>query len=520
MWKRYSVSSEVPLIKKYLAFSLLVHTQHQQPTNTITFESSINLLDHSCVQLVLENVVIETENLYLTERERSIAMSAIPSVALNLDEMLELNPSASATDVELSIAQKAVVDNVEKEKCVVSQYKTTTEQKDKFEKLLQESKATRIPVEWVIDIADEANGWFYGTAYHYNDVTNMLHVMVPDKENPSFDGEIPLDHRTVHLLECVDGKSEALFNKIVRDSVTKIRWDLEWFEEGAGTEKQFDEAEQNPGDTDSPKGRWVKSIARYYIQIANQLLVEDEDFGQDARGFVMLTADVNVRLHLCQKAKGIDNFIRLITENLVQSIPSALENSKKIAGGSSGRNDTGDGGRSNKQDSSGGLAGMTPARKLMEMSRGMRECLSDILDDRERLLAEQEKIARTFTSFALNGDMDAGLRLMLHAEQINYLSQEGDAGSGGGSTTQSKKTTKVIEQERIRDAMDTAADDAWYLAQKIEKHSTKIAKASGSTSASPSKESDVEQMRRKNQQMQRDIETRDLELKHLRDQLR
>jgi hypothetical protein len=372
----------------------------------------------------------------------------------------------------------------------------------------------------VIDIADEANGWFYGTAYHYNDKTNMLHVMVPDKLNPSFDGEIPLDHRTVHLVECVDGKSEALFNKIIRDSVTKIRWDLEWFEEGVGAEKQ------TPDLSDSPEGRWVKSIARYYIQIANQLLVEDEDFGQDARGFVMLTADVNVRLHLCQKGKGIDDFVRLISENLVQSIPSALENSKKIAGvGSSSRDARAEPGR---QDSSTGVAGMTPARKLMEMSRGLRECLSDILDDRERLLAEQEKIARTFTSFALNGDLEAGLRLMVHADQITCLSRDeggaGDTGSGSGAT-KTKKTAKIIEQERIREAMDTAADDAWYLAQKIEKHSTKIAKsgtgaAGGSSASSPSKSSDSDYLRKKNAQMQRDIEKRDEELKYLKEILK
>jgi len=40
------------------------------------------------------------------------------------------------------------------------------------------------------DIADESNGWFYGTAYHFDDTTNMVHVMVPDKHNPSFDGHV------------------------------------------------------------------------------------------------------------------------------------------------------------------------------------------------------------------------------------------------------------------------------------------------------------------------------------------
>jgi len=79
-------------------------------------------------------------------------------------------------------------------------------------------------VEWVIDIADESSGWFYGTAYHFDDTTRMIHVMVPDKHNPTFDGHVLLDYRTVHLIECVDGKTDALFNKIVRESIIKIRW--------------------------------------------------------------------------------------------------------------------------------------------------------------------------------------------------------------------------------------------------------------------------------------------------------
>ena len=116
-------------------------------------------------------------------------------------------------------------------KCVVSQYRTTAKQKSAFEDLIVSCKRSHIPIEWVIDIADESNGWFYGTAYHYDDTTRMLHVMVPDKNNPSFDGQVILDYRTVHLIECVDGKSDALFNKMIRDSIVKIKWELEWFEE-------------------------------------------------------------------------------------------------------------------------------------------------------------------------------------------------------------------------------------------------------------------------------------------------
>jgi hypothetical protein len=45
--------------------------------------------------------------------------------------------------------------------------------------------------------------------------------------------------------------------------------------------------------------------------------VEDKDSGQDARGFVILTADLNLKLITCHKSKGIDDFNRLINEGIV-----------------------------------------------------------------------------------------------------------------------------------------------------------------------------------------------------------
>lgn len=57
---------------------------------------------------------------------------------------------------------------------------TSKEQVDKFCALLQTAEsragtrspsspfpALQIPVEWIIDICDEQNGWFIGTAYAY-----------------------------------------------------------------------------------------------------------------------------------------------------------------------------------------------------------------------------------------------------------------------------------------------------------------------------------------------------------------
>lgn len=187
-----------------------------------------------------------------------------------------------------NLVQQACQEGVEDEKCVVAQYRTTIEQRKLFTKHLSSSTRDRIPIEWVIDIADETNGWFYGTAYDYNDVTQMLHVMVPDKQNPSFDGSVLLDYRTVHLIECVDGKTDALFNKIVRDSVVRVRWEVDWFEEDSSAD----------GTSAEQGGQWLQSYARYYLRIANQVLVEDDDSEQNSnasKGFVMLTADTKDR---------------------------------------------------------------------------------------------------------------------------------------------------------------------------------------------------------------------------------
>lgn len=111
-----------------------------------------------------------------------------------------------------SIIDEAIQDGVEEEKCVPPQLRTTIAHKQAMAQLLQNCTRDAVPLEWVIDIADESNGWFPATAYHYNDITQRLHVMVPDKVNPTFDGEVPLHHRTVRLVACLDESSWALFN--------------------------------------------------------------------------------------------------------------------------------------------------------------------------------------------------------------------------------------------------------------------------------------------------------------------
>ena len=400
-----------------------------------------------------------------------------------------------------NIAELSVEDGIENEKCVVAQYRTTLEQKKAFQNHLKSHPKTKIPIEWVIDIADESNGWFYGTAYDFDDTTQMLHVMVPDKLNPSFDGSVILDHRTVHLIECVDGVSDALFNKIVRDSIVKVKWDVEWFEEdpnaGENAAKGGDEA---------ANGKWVASSARYYIRMANQLLVEDENFGQDSRGFVMLTADLNVRLQLCHKGRGQDDFNRLVSEGITQSTAEALEAVREFnraqeafggetRGGSvQSANFRGD--RESSGSASRRISGgddVPSIRKLAEISHGLRDTVADVLDAREKAELESVRRAKSFKSFALDGDLDAGLELLDCMDEIIRCHEQ-----------------TVIDSEK------ELLEDTFSTAKRLERGFAKLLKA-GDTGGNATDE--IEALRKMQKRMKDDLKEKEREVESLRNKL-
>jgi hypothetical protein len=362
-------------------------------------------------------------------------------MSLNLDDFAtEGAPTGDVVGEGGGFAEKCIAPGVEEEKCVIAAYRTTEAQTKVFKTVLADSEANKIPVEWVIDIADESNGWFYGTAYHYDDSSGMLHVMVPDKLNPTFDGFVPLDHRTVHLIECVDKKTDALFNKIVRDSVVKVRWEVDWYEEHESAE--------------SGAGRWIMSTARFLVRIANQLLVEDEDFGQDTKGFVMLTADHNLRLRKCVKGKGEEDFRRLISETLVQSTPDALDSLDAYDASGPATPALHNSSAPNPQ--LGGSSTTVPIRKIADMSKGLREYFHEIIDERERLADEKLKYADRFSNFILNGDLDAGMRLMDTTEQ-----------------SMQEEEAKSPEQEHA----DAVVEKAWNLCNRMERGLAQVLKS-------------------------------------------
>jgi hypothetical protein len=404
-------------------------------------------------------------------------------------EMRDDNHSSSFSG---SLAESAAEEGVEDEKCVVAQYRTTREQREIFVQHLETCTKDRIPVEWVIDIADETNGWFYGTAYHFDDVTHMLHVMVPDKQNPSFDGNVLLDYRTVHLIECADGKTDALFNKIVRDSVVKVRWEVDWFEEDSAGESV------GTGTNQDQNGRWVLSAARYYLRISNQMLVEDSDFGvHDSRGFVMLTADINVRLKQCLKGKGQEYFDRLVTDGTVLSSPEVLEAAKisiietanasnefRLEQRSDGNshNDTGEG---------------VSVRRLADMSRGLKECLADLLDDREKTYLNRSVMARSFKQFTMDGDLDAGLSLLADAEEVILIEEK----------------KKSNGNKKPKDESELLVNEAWMLAQTLQKSAMQLLKAGGDTGSNATEE--FEFLKKSQMKMKRELEEKERELQSL-----
>lgn len=212
-----------------------------------------------------------------------------------------------------SLVDKAIAEGIEQENCVVKDYRTTEDMKSDFVELLKTCNREAIPIEWVIDIADESNGWFYATAYHYNDITQMLHVMVPDKINPTFDGSVQLDYRTVHLIECIDLKSLALFNKIIRDSIVKVKWDIEYFDDNI------------IGEVGAEEKKWHRAIARYFIRMSNQLLIKIVDGEQPL--FTGVSVDLNIRLLHCYPNRNFEDFNMLIKERAVNFTEDAEKES-------------------------------------------------------------------------------------------------------------------------------------------------------------------------------------------------
>ena len=155
---------------------------------------------------------------------------------------------------------------------------------------------------------------------------------------------------------------------------------------------------------------------------------------------------MNLKLISCHKGRGLDDYNRLVLENTVQSTPEAKVLATQASNNLPKRRIGMDGGAMSPAENKEGAFNI---RKVSEISRGLRESLGEMLSDRERAKKDEEKVARMFHAYTLDGSLDDGLRLIEHFEGV-------------------KKKSSAKDKDKDDDE-ETSADDAWYLAQKLEK---------------------------------------------------
>jgi len=267
--------------------------------------------------------------------------------------------------------------------------------------------------------------------------------------------------------------------------------------------------------------------------------VEDEEVGGE-KGFVMITADVNVRLHHCSKGRGQEDFNRLVLENQVQSTDSAMEEAKQPIS-------------TPREEEPAQQAAAAPARgaaaakerrerrgipptpsesteieqganphynelavgisRVWDMSKDLKECVSELLDEKDKEKDELHAMARAFSQFSLDGDLDAGLRLYVQAEEITFK-QDALASVRGGHA----------EREALANA---ASHETWHLVQRVEKGLGKLVRATApaaqnmadpatSAASAAATLAEMELVKRREKKMRKDLDAREKELQLLR----
>ena len=152
--------------------------------------------------------------------------------------------------------------------------------------------ATTVTVEWVVDVADNNLNWFVATAYAIDTLRKVLRVAIPDRDDPTWEGDLPLDPKTIHLLECCDSKSIALYKQCCREGSIKCKWTVEWCIEGA----------------------WFAGEALYFGRLANVV------YCSDGRNVALheVTIDENLRLVECLDDASRGDFEELVVDGIVR----------------------------------------------------------------------------------------------------------------------------------------------------------------------------------------------------------
>jgi hypothetical protein len=101
-------------------------------------------------------------------------------------------------------------------------------------------------------------------------------------------------------------------------------------------------------------------------------------------------------------------------------------------------------------------------KRLAEMSKVLKDRLADLLDEKEKTFVHRMKIAKLFRSFSMTGDLDAGLKLLIDADEVNMKDEK------------RRNYALNIGEREERDESDSKADEAWTLVLKLEKSAQKL----------------------------------------------
>jgi len=151
--------------------------------------------------------------------------------------------------------------------------------------------------------------------------------------------------------------------------------------------------------------------------------------------------------------------------------------------------------------------------RVWDMSKDLKECVSELLDEKDKEKDELHAMARAFSQFSLDGDLDAGLRLYVQAEEITFK-QDSLASVRGGHA----------EKEALANA---SSHETWHLVQRVEKGLGKLVRAtapaaqgigdaSQTAATAAATLAEMELVKRRERKMRKDLEAREKELHVLR----
>lgn len=206
-----------------------------------------------------------------------------------------------AVETESSLIEAALQGD-DKNKTLALAYpssRVTEQERANLSSLATKNGSCSLPIEWVVDVADNNLNWFIATAYSYDDNAKTLRVAIPDQNEPEYfhsaslisfyllsflirwEGDLPLDHRMVHLIECCDGKSLALYKHVTSVTTCEVRWRVSW----------WIESEEN-----ADGGYWKDGVARLLGRLSNLLYVLPDGAGDNQ----LIEVGIDENLKLCE----------------------------------------------------------------------------------------------------------------------------------------------------------------------------------------------------------------------------